>query len=46
MAFGNTKFPIVKAFSDKVFGAFRIGSMGVAIGSEVAAQLVEMVKGR
>jgi glycine/D-amino acid oxidase-like deaminating enzyme len=46
MAFGSNKFPIVKAFSDKVFGAFRMGGMGVAIGSEVAAQLVEMVKGR
>lgn len=46
MAFGARKVPIVKAFSDKVFGAFRMGGMGVAIGSEVAAQLGEMVKGR
>ncbi len=46
MAFGATKQPIVKAFSDKVFGAFRMGGMGVAIGSEVAAQLGNMVKER
>jgi gamma-glutamylputrescine oxidase len=46
MAFGSNKFPLVKAFSDKVFGAFRMGGMGVAIGSEVAVQLVELVKSR
>ncbi len=46
MAFGANKQPIVKAFSNKVFGCFRMGGMGVAIGSEVAAQLGEMVKGR
>jgi glycine/D-amino acid oxidase-like deaminating enzyme len=40
MAFGPTKFPIVTAFSNRVYGAFRMGGMGVALGSEVAAQLV------
>jgi glycine/D-amino acid oxidase-like deaminating enzyme len=44
MAFGATKQPVVKAFSDKVFGAFRLGGMGVALGSEVAMQLADMVK--
>lgn len=39
MAFGNTKQPIVKTFSNRVSGAFRMGGMGVAIGSEVARQL-------
>ena len=43
MAFGDTKSPIVKAFSDKVYGAFRMGGMGVALGSEVAERLVKMV---
>lgn len=42
MAFGATKQPIVKIFSDNVFGAFRMGGMGVALGSRVAQQLVEL----
>lgn len=42
MAFGATKQPIVKAFSDKVFGAFRMGGMGVALGSRVAQRLAEL----
>jgi len=46
MAFGATKQPIVKAFSDKVFGAFRMGGMGVALGSEVARQLAELIVNR
>ena len=45
MAFGVNKYPIVKAFSPRVFGAFRMGGMGVALGSETAAQLVELMKG-
>jgi len=40
MAFGANKQPIVKAFSDRVFGAFRMGGMGVALGSRVAQELV------
>ncbi|HRO42981.1 MAG TPA: FAD-dependent oxidoreductase [Flavipsychrobacter sp.] len=43
MAFGASKQPVVKAFSDKVFGAFRMGGMGVALGSEVAMQVADMV---
>lgn len=42
MAFGATKQPVVKAFSDNVFGAFRMGGMGVALGSRVAQQLAEL----
>jgi glycine/D-amino acid oxidase-like deaminating enzyme len=45
MAFGANKYPIVKAFSPRVFGAFRMGGMGVALGSETAAQLVGLIKG-
>ena len=40
MAFGDNKTPIVKAFSPRIFGAFRMGGMGVALGSEVAQSLV------
>jgi gamma-glutamylputrescine oxidase len=42
MAFGATKQPIVKAFSERVYGAFRMGGMGVAIGSEVASKLIKL----
>lgn len=43
MAFGPNKFPIVKAFSSRVYGAFRMGGMGVALGSEAARMMVEMI---
>lgn len=43
MGFGRTKAPIVKAFSEKVFGAFRMGGMGVALGSEAAKELAALV---
>lgn len=42
MAFGASKQPIVKSFSKRVSGAFRMGGMGVAIGSEVARQLASL----
>lgn len=43
MAFGEHKGPIIQAFSDRVYGAFRMGGMGVALGTEVAARLVSMI---
>lgn len=43
MAFGKTKTPIVRAFSERIYGAFRMGGMGVALGSEVAARLVREI---
>lgn len=43
MAFGSSKRPIVQRFSPNVYGAFRMGGMGVAIGSAIAKQLVHMV---
>lgn len=43
MAFGSTKTPIVKAFSPRVYGTFRMGGMGVALGSEVAERLMSML---
>lgn len=45
MAFGTNKQPIVKAFSDRIYGAFRMGGMGIAIGSEVAKRLVGINRG-
>lgn len=46
MAFGTTKQPIIKAFSERLFGAFRMGGMGVALGSEVAMQMAGIVASR
>jgi glycine/D-amino acid oxidase-like deaminating enzyme len=43
MAFGQTKAPIIKAFSERVFGAFRMGGMGVALGSAAAKELAFFV---
>lgn len=43
MAFGKTRSPIVKQFSPRVFGAFRMSGMGVALGSEVAMQLADII---
>jgi hypothetical protein len=42
MAFGNTKRPIVGQFGDNVFGAFRMGGMGVALGSAIAKELASL----
>lgn len=43
MAFGRTKRPIVQAFSSRIFGGFRMGGMGVALGSQTAAQVAQLV---
>lgn len=40
MAFGNDKNPIVQRMSERVAGAFRMGGMGVALGSQLARELV------
>lgn len=42
MAFGGDKLPIVKALSPRVFGAFKMGGMGVALGSLVAEELASL----
>ena len=44
MAFGKQKLPIVKAISGRVFGAFRMGGMGVALGSKTARELVALIE--
>jgi glycine/D-amino acid oxidase-like deaminating enzyme len=46
MAFGAAKAPIVRAFSDRIFGAFRMGGMGVALGSGAAREVVRLLAGR
>ncbi len=46
MAFGSTKQPVVKKYSDHVFIGVRMGGMGIAIGSEVGEQLAEMALGQ
>ncbi|HLO71038.1 MAG TPA: FAD-dependent oxidoreductase [Flavipsychrobacter sp.] len=43
MAFGKTKQPIVQAFSNRIYGAFRMGGMGVALGSDVGRSLVQLI---
>lgn len=43
MAFGATKGPIIKAFSERVFGAFRMSGMGVALGSLAAKELARLL---
>jgi len=42
MAFGPHKRPIVDRFGERVFGVFRLGGMGVALGSLVAKQVVAL----
>lgn len=43
MAFGNTKKPVLKKYSENVIVGVRMGGMGIAIGSEVGFQLREMI---
>jgi gamma-glutamylputrescine oxidase len=42
MAFGEDKRPIITSFSDKIYGAFRMGGMGVALGAGAAKELVDL----
>ncbi len=44
MAFGAAKWPVVRAFSPRVFGAFRMGGMGVALGSGAARELAALIR--
>ena len=41
MAFGPNKFPEIIQASPRVYGAFRMGGMGVAMGSAVAKELMK-----
>jgi gamma-glutamylputrescine oxidase len=44
MAFGDTKRPIVGQFGSNVYGAFRMGGMGVALGSAIAKELAALLE--
>lgn len=44
MAFGADKQPLVKQVSENVYGAFRLGGMGVAMGSYVAKELASLIQ--
>lgn len=43
MAFGGTKQPIIRAHSQRIFLAVRMGGMGIAIGSEAGRMLAGLV---
>lgn len=43
MAFGDSKFPIIKQVSEHVHAGVRMGGMGVAIGSEVGEVLASKI---
>ena len=43
MAFGATKFPILKRSSNRISIAVRMGGMGVAMGSEIGDKLADMM---
>jgi gamma-glutamylputrescine oxidase len=44
MAFGDTKRPLIKRFGQNVYGAFRMGGMGVALGSATAREIVLLIE--
>lgn len=43
MAFGEAKRPVVQQFGPRVFGAFRMGGMGVALGAAAARECVALL---
>jgi gamma-glutamylputrescine oxidase len=43
MAFGNTKYPLIKRVGENMYAGVRMGGMGVAIGSQVGTILTNMV---
>lgn len=43
MAFGPDKFPAIQQVSPNVFGAFRLGGMGIALASTTAEKVVELI---
>jgi gamma-glutamylputrescine oxidase len=43
MAFGKSKLPIVRQYSDRVVMGVRLGGMGVAIGSNLGEQVADML---
>lgn len=43
MAFGQQKWPILQTSHQRIYGAFRLGGMGVALGAQLAADLTALV---
>ncbi|WP_118974459.1 NAD(P)/FAD-dependent oxidoreductase [Taibaiella koreensis] len=43
MAFGTAKRPLIQQFSPHVYGAFRMGGMGVALGAAAAKECVALL---
>jgi len=43
MAFGAEKMPIIQQVSDRIVAGVRMGGMGVAIGSQVAESLADLI---
>jgi len=46
IAVGDTKVPHIKKINDQCFAAFRLGGMGVAIGSKVAESLTNLISNK
>lgn len=44
MAFGATKMPIIKSLEGNIHAGFRLGGMGVALGSMVAVELAKRIE--
>ncbi|MBS1645043.1 MAG: FAD-binding oxidoreductase [Bacteroidetes bacterium] len=44
MAFGKSKSPVIKTFSNRLFGAFRFGGMGVALSSLAAQEIAQLIQ--
>ena len=42
MSFGDQKVPVVKQITENTFAGYRLGGMGVAIGTEVGEQLARL----
>jgi gamma-glutamylputrescine oxidase len=43
MGMGPDKMPIVKRFDDRIYLAVRMGGMGVAIGSSIAQNAIDII---
>ncbi|HTO15920.1 MAG TPA: FAD-dependent oxidoreductase [Edaphocola sp.] len=43
MAFGKSKTPIISSINERIIGGFRLGGMGVALGSILACQIVDRI---
>jgi hypothetical protein len=44
MAFGSNKLPLVQKISERQFLGVRLNGMGVALGSKIAKDLVQLME--